>query len=263
MTARTRLLANEAYDSGYVNNDKNYTWQREMEHKYKGKPRTPGRVLPEDTFTKSSSEIANILKSHSEDYAQAMAKLNSYINRQGRNLQGADRKRLYDAKDSLKQAYGEMNKTESSTENPFFNIPSVHNLDDKILRTGIDEDPDSQTSQSTQPVTDMALNAATRLLGSIYNTVQDPSPSDTHTSNVTAEKWSQKVTDSDDKSAVPEGTFTKSAEDIAKTLKRVSKDHGQASERLNFYKNRGGENVDKSKLDKAGEVLKRLYGDKD
>jgi hypothetical protein len=108
----------------------------------------------------------------------------------------------------------------------------------------------------------MVLNALKRLHASIENTVQNEG-TDTHISRVIeAEKWSQKVTDHDDKSAVPDGTFEKSAEDIAHTLKRVSDSHGQASQRLNFYKNRGGKNLsgeEKSKLDKAGDVLKGLY----
>lgn len=77
-----------------------------------------------------------------------------------------------------------------------------------------------------------------------------------------AKHWSQEVTDHDNHSAVPEGTFTKSAEDIAHTLKRVSKDHGQASARLNFYRNRGGKDVDHGKLAKAADILKNLYGEK-
>lgn len=106
------------------------------------------------------------------------------------------------------------------------------------------------------------LNAAARL-ASILNSVQDPS-SDTTISKVEADKWSKKVTDSDDKGAVPAGTFEKSAEDIAKTLKRVSKDHGQAASRLSFYKNRGGSKLsseEKSKLDKAESILKGLYSE--
>jgi hypothetical protein len=125
-----------------------------------------------------------------------------------------------------------------------------------VLKTGIDEPDDGP--HPSEEVEDPMLNAATRLLGSIYNSVQDPS-SDTSISSVTADKWSKNVTDHDNKSAVPEGTFEGSAEDIAKTLKRVSKDHGQASSRLSFYRNRGGSKVDQGKMKKAEEILKGLY----
>lgn len=233
MKAAQRLLA-ERQVTDPPKNDKDYTWQHEMEHDYKGKPRTPGRVLPEDTFTKSPSEIANLLKQHSEDYGQASSKLNSYINRQGRNLQGADKNRLYDAKTHLKNAYGQQNKpqTNAAAESPIYALPPGHNLDDPDLDTGLDMKKLADEQMSTQ------LKAATRL--------------------VVADKWVKDV--KPNHNAVPEGTFDKSAEDIAKTLKRVSKDHGQASSRLNFYRNRGGKNVDQGKMDKAAQALKNLYG---
>jgi Protein of unknown function (DUF3175) len=202
MTAQTRLLAmDQEYETDYVNNNKDMTWQREMDHKYKGKPRTPGRVLPEDTFTKSPSEIAHILKQNSEDYQQAMSKLSSYINRQGRNLQGADKERLLSAKDALRNAYGEQNEpATASSELPIYPLPPGHNLDDGYLETGIDCDPDKR---ATEPVTDPAvpLNAMTRLAASLQNTVQNEG-TDTFISKVEAEEN-------------PDS-------DIARTLKRVS-----------------------------------------
>lgn len=253
--AATRILADEAYDSNYQNNDKDRTWQRKMDEGYHGKPRVPGRELPEGTFEGSASSIAQTLKSHSEDYAQAMSKLTSYINRQGINLQGADKARLSQAKDALRQAYGEQVK---AMENSMYALPLGHNLDDSTLKTGIDEPYDGP--HPSEEVEDPMLNAATRLLASIYNSVQDPS-SDTTISQVEADKWSKEVTDHDNHNAVPEGTFDKSAEDIAKTLKRVSKDHGQASDRIQFYINRGGKKVDHAKLEKAKDALKNLYKD--
>ena len=60
----------------------------------------------------------------------------------------------------------------------------------------------------------------------------------------------------------PEGLFTKSAEDIAKTLKGASKDLQQAMARLMFYINRGGKNIDAKRrkvLDDAKKVLDKLY----
>ena len=277
--AQTRLLAaDDDYETDYVNNDKNFQWQREMEHHYHGKPRTPGQVLPEGTFSKEPSEIAHDLKQHSTDFAQAMSKLNSYINRQGRNLQGSDKERLYSAKEMLRNVFGvqedgtststDSTSTSASSELPIYSLPQGHNLDDGYLETGIDLPVDPNP---TQPVTDnsgldgetMKLNAYSRLQqSSLQNTNQNEGTDTFISHTVEAEKWSQKVTDHDDKSAVPEGTFDKSASDIAQTLKRVSDSEGQASSRLNFYKNRGGKNVDKSKLDHASELLRKSYGDK-
>jgi hypothetical protein len=256
MSALTRIEADDSYDKNVRNNDKDYTWQREMEHKYNGRPRTPGRVLPEETFTKSSSEIARILKSHSDDFKQAMSKLTSYINRQGRNLTGADRERLYSAKDSLRNAYG--NQVESSSETPINTVPLGHNLDDSYLDTGIEDVPEPVP---TTEIRDMSgIEAAGRLLASIQNSIMDDSPSSTRISSVEAENWSSEVTKHDDKSAVPEGTFDKSADDIAKTLKNGADSEGQAMKRLTFYENRGGSNVDKGKLDDAKSKLKNMYG---
>lgn len=76
-----------------------------------------------------------------------------------------------------------------------------------------------------------------------------------------ADKW---VKDVDTHSNLPEGTFQGSASDIAKTLKSKSKDLKQAMSRLNFYINRGGDNLsssEKSKLESAKEKLRKLYGE--
>lgn len=158
-------------------NDKDYTWQHEMTKKYKGKPRTPGKVLPEGTFTKSPSEIANILKMHSEDYGEASRKLNSYINRQGKNLQGADKNRLYDAKEHLKNAYGEQNKkkTQAIAEQPIYSLPPGHNLDDgqvdllKVVPDNREKEIENDPQFKAYP----KINAAARL-GSVLNSEQDP-----------------------------------------------------------------------------------------
>lgn len=132
------------------NNNKDYQWQREMTQDYKGKMRKPGRVLPEGTFTKEPSEMVNILKEHSDDYNQAQKKLNSYINRSGRNLQGKDKNRLYDAKEKLKSESGEMeNKAPVTPTTPVeaemgsgsYALPEGHNLDDATLDTGLYDDP--------------------------------------------------------------------------------------------------------------------------
>lgn len=163
MRAAQRLLA-ERQVTDPPNNDKNYEWQRDMEHKYKGKPRTPGRVLPEGTFTKNPSEMVNVLKQHSEDYGQASSKLNSYINRQGRNLQGEDKNRLYDAKEALKNAYGQQQQNEkmqASSETPVYALPPGHNMDDGTLYTGLEDLDDGGDQPMSE--THAQLKAASRL----------------------------------------------------------------------------------------------------
>ena len=71
--------------------------------------------------------------------------------------------------------------------------------------------------------------------------------------------WSDKVkTDNE----LPEGTFTKSAKEVADILKKNSDDLQQAMARLNFYINRGGKGLDKktrAELEKAKEELRKLY----
>lgn len=134
-----RLLATQVTDE--PNNDKNMMWQREMDNKYKGKARETGRETPKGTFTKSPSGIANELKQHSEDFGQASSKLNGYINRKGRHLQGGERSRLYDAKQSLKNAYGvrDNQKTEALVEGPINSGKFGVGGDDPYLETGIGE----------------------------------------------------------------------------------------------------------------------------
>ena len=72
-------------------------------------------------------------------------------------------------------------------------------------------------------------------------------------------KWSGKV---ETKFKPKEGIFTKSAEEIAKYLKNNSDDLKQAMSRLNFYINRSGENLSKSRketLEAAKNKLRKLY----
>ena len=74
-----------------------------------------------------------------------------------------------------------------------------------------------------------------------------------------AENWSDDVKT---KNELPEGTFTKSAKEVADTLKKYSDDLQQAMARLNFYINRGGKGLDKKtrdELEKAKELLRKLY----
>lgn len=60
---------------------------------------------PEGLFKKSAKEIAETLKANSKDEKQAMARLNFYINRAGKNLSEEDRKRLDKAKEILHELY--------------------------------------------------------------------------------------------------------------------------------------------------------------
>jgi hypothetical protein len=74
-----------------------------------------------------------------------------------------------------------------------------------------------------------------------------------------AENWSDDVKT---KNELPEGTFTKSAKEVADTLKKYSDDLQQAMARLNFYINRGGKGLEKKtrdELEKAKELLRKLY----
>lgn len=159
-------------------NDKDFTWQRNMEKKYKDAPkRNPGSAPPEGTFSKSPSQIANDLKMHSKDYGQASRRLNSYINRQGRNLQGADRARLYDAKEHLKNAYGrpehkpKQQTADSSAGPALYCLPKGHNLDDGTvdLLTSV---PDLREKQAVND--HQLLAACARLKASVLNSEQDP-----------------------------------------------------------------------------------------
>lgn len=201
MKVLQRLVTAEKLVTDPPNNDKNYEWQTEMEHTFKGKMRKPGQVLPEGTYTKSPSEIANLLKQHSTDYGQASKKLNSYINRSGRNLQGEDKNRLYDAKETLKNAYGVQDKpgtTETApspqtaqADYPLYVTPDGHAGDNPTLFTGLDEGildedmrgghPTSETHFDDAELANVKTKATARLKAtkatkaSILNSIQDPS----------------------------------------------------------------------------------------
>jgi len=72
----------------------------------------------------------------------------------------------------------------ANSEIPVYSLPPGHNLDDGALDTGLDSPdmgPRPQTEIDDPQVP--TLGAASRLLSSIYNSVQDPS-SDTHISTV-------------------------------------------------------------------------------
>lgn len=74
---------------------------------------------PEGLFENGSPEkIATTLKKDSKDRQQAMARLNFYINRAGKNLSDDDRERLEKAKEKLKALYDEEEKTVSKESYP-------------------------------------------------------------------------------------------------------------------------------------------------
>ena len=60
---------------------------------------------PEGFFDKSAEKIASGLKKASKDLKQAMSRLSFYINRGGKNINAADKKRLEAAKDKLRGLY--------------------------------------------------------------------------------------------------------------------------------------------------------------
>lgn len=70
------------------------------------KPNPSNKELPEGLFDKSPSGIAYGLKSNSKDFAQAMQRLQFYINRAGKNLDTAELTKYESAKDLLYRAYG-------------------------------------------------------------------------------------------------------------------------------------------------------------
>jgi hypothetical protein len=79
------------------------------------------------------------------------------------------------------------------------------------------------------------------------------------------EKWSQEV---NEKFHPPEGTFSEgSPEQIANVISQNGRaSYKTAMARLNFYLNRGGENVSPSvraKVNRAKEILKKRYNKKD
>ncbi|QRE00322.1 hypothetical protein [Burkholderia phage BCSR5] len=105
------------------NNDKDFTWVKNVEKGFKGKQMRNGYELPEGTWTESPGEIVNRLKQHSKDYDEAQRRVNFYTNRAGRNLRrngDADELRMDQTKKALKDAYGikDKPKTEPKENKP-------------------------------------------------------------------------------------------------------------------------------------------------
>ncbi len=74
------------------------------------------------------------------------------------------------------------------------------------------------------------------------------------------EKWSNKVKE---KFHPPEGTFSKPPKEIARIISQNKKASYQtAMSRLNFFLNRGGENIDpvmRAGVERAKEELRKMY----
>lgn len=101
---------------------------------------------------------------------------------------------------------GDSYELEGSSELPIYSLPQGHNLDDGLLKTGIDCDPEKAPSE---PVSDPGvpeLNAGDRLVSSIQNTVQNEGTDTFISHTVEADKEEDSQSDSD----------------ISETLKRVS-----------------------------------------
>lgn len=59
----------------------------------------------EGFFTQSAEKIATGLKRASDDFKQAISRLNFYLNRAGKNLSADDKSRLALAKEKLRKLY--------------------------------------------------------------------------------------------------------------------------------------------------------------
>lgn len=171
MKAVERILA---YDQGQIDQHRDATWQMRRDNKYKGKPE-PDNRLPEGTFKQQSpGGIANTLKNKSHDLDQAMRRLNNYTNGRGREMPSNERNKMEQTKHSLQDAYGVKNNEDSSgpeknrTNNTNANfqtsvntIPTVHNLDDSGLETGLNSKPEQKP---VAEVHDPIIGAVSRLL---------------------------------------------------------------------------------------------------
>lgn len=292
--AITRLVTAE-HDEGYVNPNRDTTWQMRMDNKYKNKPR-PDNELPEGTFTGNSpGGIANTLKTKSEDYGQAMSRLNNYVNRQGRNLHGQEREKMEQTKDALRDAFGKKKPADKAPKVQKTPKSAGILFDNENATTGYDEvainpihgDPDSADGPLTgvhgsaeMPVFSLRplhnLDDGYLKTGLDEEFIEQPrkgvkdmavplnAAARLAATEIDAEKWSGDV---DTKKHPPEGKFAEgSAEEIANWAKRS---HGgnlqKAIDSLNFYINRGGSNLSdeqKGKVEHAKEILHKQVENK-
>jgi hypothetical protein len=76
--------------------ENNKNWSDEVQTKF-----TPKK----DIFKQSSEEIAEYFYNNSKDLKQALARINFYLNRAGKNLKLEDKTRIEKAKDILRSKY--------------------------------------------------------------------------------------------------------------------------------------------------------------
>jgi len=103
MTSIKRILADIPNKPNKPNSQ---PWLKKVEEQQKGKPKNSANDLPEGTFTQNPGTIAQILKTHSKDFKQAIQRLQFYINRGGDNLSREEELKMERAKEALYRAYG-------------------------------------------------------------------------------------------------------------------------------------------------------------
>lgn len=89
---------------------------------------------PDGLFSKPAEDIAKTLKKDSDSRKQAMARLNFYKNRAGKNLSKKDKEKLELAKVILKRLYDEEDKKNKKVSNEAF---------DDVTEPMVDEPPSS------------------------------------------------------------------------------------------------------------------------
>ena len=105
----------------------------------------------------------------------------------------------------------------------------------------------------------MIVKAAVRLMAALPTRPNKPTP----TRWLDKAEEEQKGKSRNRANDLPEGLFEGSPGQIANTLKMKSDGFKQAISRLNFYRNRSGDNLtpeDEKRLDQAKEALYRAYG---
>ena len=191
---------------------------------------------PAGFFTKPAEDIAKSLKRASDSKAQAMSRLNFYINRAGKNLSDKEKAKLNHAKEILHELYGDDKKLSKEEFSP--GLTGQVQVDGEAnAEPDIDFAEIGEVDQEIGVTTQFALEGKDK------------------------EKWSDPVT-KNEKWHPPKDFFKQSSAKIAKGLKEASSSEKQAMSRLNFYINRAGKNLseaDKKRLEDAKVKLKKLY----
>jgi hypothetical protein len=94
---------------------------------------------PEGFFTRSAEKIASGLKRSSENLKQAMARLNFYRNRSGKNLSAEDKARLKNAAEKLRNLYPKNEATETATKTLYVIMGQLGSRTPERLDTSDDE----------------------------------------------------------------------------------------------------------------------------